>query len=67
MTEYDHDNTNQLTAADHTGQTDESLHVRRKRQPDDVGLRHRLTTTNWQLTASYNYTYDAEGNRLTQD
>ena len=65
LTEYDYDNTSQLTGADHTGQTDENYSY------DENGNRTMSgysTTDNNQLATDgvYNYTYDDEGNRLTK-
>src|SRR4029453_170972 len=65
VTNYTLDNTNQLLAADHTGQTDESYSY------DVNGNRtmsgYSTTTKNRPSSdGTYNYTYDDEGNRLTR-
>jgi RHS repeat-associated protein len=65
LTSYNHDSTDQLTGADHDGQTDESYSY------DENGNRTMsgyATTDNNRLTTDgvYNYTYDDEGNRLTR-
>ncbi len=65
LTEYDHDNTSQLIAADHTGQTDESYSFdengNRTMSGYDIDPNNQLASD-----GVYNYTYDAEGNRLTK-
>ncbi|MCI0359338.1 MAG: hypothetical protein L0211_12740 [Planctomycetaceae bacterium] len=65
LTSYTHDNTSQLTGADHTGQTDESYSYDRNGNRTMTGY---STGTNNQLLSDgvYNYTYDDEGNRLTK-
>jgi RHS repeat-associated protein len=65
LTEYDHDDTNQLTSADHTSQTDETYTYDANGNRTMSGY---STTDNNQLTTDglYNYTYDDEGNRLTR-
>jgi YD repeat-containing protein len=62
---FTYDNTNQLTAANHTVQTDEAYDY------DDNGNRemtgHTVGANNLISTDGvYNYTYDDEGNRLTR-
>jgi RHS repeat-associated protein len=65
VTAFTYDVTNQLTAADHTGQTDESysfdLNGNRDMSGYTVGDNNQITTD-----GTYNYTYDDEGNRLTK-
>jgi RHS repeat-associated protein len=65
LTNYTLDNTNQLTAADHTGQTDESYSYDANGNRTMAGY---STGSNNQLSSdgTYNYTYDDEGNRLTK-
>jgi RHS repeat-associated protein len=65
LTTYTNDNTDQLTAADHTGQTDESYTY--DANGNRTGGGYSLGTNN-QLSSdgTYNYTYDDEGNRLTK-
>ena len=65
LTSYTHDNTSQLTGADHTGQTDESYSYDRNGNRTMAGY---STGSNNQLTTDgvFNYTYDDEGNRLTK-
>jgi RHS repeat-associated protein len=65
LTEYTHDNTDQLTGADHTGQTDESYEYdengNRTMSGYDTGNNNQLLSD-----GTYDYTYDDEGNRLTR-
>jgi YD repeat-containing protein len=63
LSSYNYDNTNQLTAADHTGQTDEAY------QYDLNGNRiggDYVTGSNNRLLedGTYRYAYDVEGNRI---
>ncbi|WP_425618761.1 RHS repeat-associated core domain-containing protein [Anatilimnocola sp. NA78] len=65
LSEYDYDDTDQLTGADHTSVTDEAYTY------DSNGNRTLLghsTGDNNQLISdgTYDYTYDDEGNRLTR-
>lgn len=61
-TNYTYDDTNQLTAADHSFQTDETfsydLNGNRANPGYQTGINNRLTSD-----GTFNYTYDAEGNR----
>jgi len=65
FTSFTHDNTDQLTGADHTGQTDESYSYdengNRTMSGYSTGDNNRLLSD-----GTYNYTYDDEGNRLTK-
>jgi RHS repeat-associated protein len=66
LTEYLHDNTNQLIDADHTGQTDESYSF------DENGNRtmsgYSIGDNNQLLSdGTYDYEYDAEGNRTAKE
>jgi RHS repeat-associated protein len=65
LTNYTHDNTDQLTGADHTGQIDETYtydaNGNRTMTGYSTGSNNQLTTD-----GTNNYTYDDEGNRLTK-
>jgi len=65
LTNYTHDNTDQLTAADHTGATDETYtydaNGNRTMSGYSIGSNNRLLSD-----GTYNYTYDNEGNRLSK-
>jgi len=65
LSEYTHDNTDQLTGADHTGQTNESYtydeNGNRTMTGHSIGDNNRLLSD-----GTHNYTYDDEGNRLTK-
>ena len=65
LSDFDYDNTNQLTGADHTGQTDETYtydeNGNRTMSGYSTGANNRLLSD-----GTYNYTYDDEGNRLTK-
>jgi RHS repeat-associated protein len=65
LTDYSHDDTNQLTAADHASITDESYTYDENGNRTGGGYD---TDPNNQLASdgTYNYTYDDEGNRLTK-
>lgn len=64
VTNYTHDDTNQLTGADHATATDESYEYdangNRMMAGYDVDPNNQLYSD-----GTYNYTYDDEGNRLT--
>lgn len=62
---YSYDNTDQLTAADHSYQTDETYAYDANGNRTNSGY---TTGTNNRLTSdgTFNYTYDAEGNRTRQ-
>jgi YD repeat-containing protein len=64
-TTYTHDDTSQLTTADHTGMSDESYaydaNGNRTGGSIDNDPNNQLASD-----GTYNYTYDAEGNRLTK-
>jgi RHS repeat-associated protein len=64
-TSYSYDNTAQLTAADHSFQADENfsydLNGNRTNTGYSTGTNNRLTSD-----GTFNYTYDAEGNRITR-
>jgi len=65
VTNYTHDDTNQLTGADHTGQTDETYaydaNGNRTMSGYDIDPNNQIASD-----GTYNYTYDDEGNRLTR-
>ncbi|MDX1948695.1 MAG: RHS repeat-associated core domain-containing protein [Pirellulaceae bacterium] len=65
LSEYGYDDTNQLTDADHTGQTDEGYEYdangNRINGANSPGEYNRLDTD-----GTYNYAYDAEGNRISR-
>jgi len=65
LSEFDYDNTNQLTIADHTGRGDEAYAY--DENGNRTGGSYSVDPNN-QLASdgTYNYTYDAEGNRLTR-
>jgi RHS repeat-associated protein len=65
LTEYDHDDTNQLVEVDHTGISDENYAYDANGNRTGGGY---STGDNNQLLSdgTYNYTYDDEGNRLTR-
>jgi RHS repeat-associated protein len=65
LSEFTYDATSQLVAADHTGQADEAYEY------DENGNRTQgdyAVASNNRMSSdgTYNYTYDAEGNRLTR-
>ncbi len=62
---YTYDNTDQLTATDHSFQTDEANSFNVNGNRTNTGY---TTGTNNRLTSdgTFNYTYDNEGNRLTR-
>ncbi len=62
---YSYDNTDQLTATDHSFQTDEANAFDVNGNRTNTGY---TTATNNRLTSdgTFNYTYDNEGNRLTR-
>jgi RHS repeat-associated protein len=66
LTEYNHDDTNQLTGADHTGQTDESYtyddNGNRIMSGYVVGANNRITSD-----GTHDYEYDAEGNLTAKE
>jgi RHS repeat-associated protein len=65
LTEYDHDNTSQLTAADHTGQTDEAYSF--DENGNRTGGSYDVDPNNLLVSDGvYNYAYDAEGNRISR-
>ncbi len=69
LTNYSHDATNQLTAADHTGQTDEVLSYDANGNRTSANGQSGFVTgtSNRTLTdGTYNYTYDLEGNRTSR-
>ena len=65
LTSYSYDDTDQLTAADHSSQTDESYSFDANGNRTNTGY---TTGTNNRLTSdgTYNYEYDDEGNRTAR-
>jgi RHS repeat-associated protein len=65
LTEYTHDDTNQLTAADHYSQTDETYTYDANGNRDDAN--YDVDPNNQMATDGiYTFTYDAEGNRSSR-
>lgn len=65
LTEYTHDDTNQLTAADHYTATDESYTYDANGNRDDAN--YDVDPNNQMATDGiYTFTYDAEGNRSSR-
>jgi RHS repeat-associated protein len=65
LSTFTYDTTHQLTAADHTGQTDETYDYDLNGNRDTTG--YSVGTNNRMLSdGTFNYTYDNEGNRLTK-
>lgn len=65
QTDYTHDDSDQLTSADHTGQADESYSFDANGNRNNYGYSvddNNLTTSD----GTYNYDYDDEGNRITK-